>query len=186
MNQEEFLECFRAAIAALPAMFDGTRIETETKVRVHAASNWGRNAVSTFCPITLVALHINGQAFLPEHYDLAADSLDLPERTMMAIVNAADVSEKMHTRLATALRAIALRGKMKQKTYRVIARPRGSWRWQNAYSVVEYSVGVLANGTAVWKRTGIIVHKSSLPQLRRMGYSEIPRGGLHNKPVDRT
>lgn len=66
---------------------------------------------------------------------------------------------------------------------RIVSRSSGSWRWQSAYGVVEYRPIVTRDGRRVWRSHNVHVRKASLPQLRRMGYGDLPMGSLHNRPV---
>lgn len=66
-------------------------------------------------------------------------------------------------------------------TVALAIRPRGSWKYQDAYMASLYrSVPRQSDGRLVWKLVRRLTKKSSLPQLRRMGYYDTPIGGLHN------
>lgn len=62
----------------------------------------------------------------------------------------------------------------------IVTLPRGSWRWQDAYTVQMYRPEMLKNGQWVWKAQGSGVGKSSMPRLRRLGFGSLSRGSLHN------
>lgn len=66
---------------------------------------------------------------------------------------------------------------------RIVTVPRGSWKWQNAYRVVEYRVHKTNKGKYIWQFHQAITGKHSLPQLRRMGHGGLPVGGTHNHPL---
>jgi hypothetical protein len=61
----------------------------------------------------------------------------------------------------------------------IVTRPRGSWKWQNAYAVATYAPHLTRDGRWVWK----LAHrtrKMSAPQLRG---TDLPRGGRHMAPM---
>lgn len=64
----------------------------------------------------------------------------------------------------------------------IVTCPRGSWRWQSAYKVVRYTPRQTKDGRWIWASANVVVGKSSLPQLRRMGWDG-PVGGMHNVPL---
>ena len=68
---------------------------------------------------------------------------------------------------------------------RIVTRQKGSWRWQEAYGVVEYTRVRTVDGRSVWRSTNVLVGKASIPQLRRLGFGfwDLRRGSLHHKPV---
>lgn len=67
-------------------------------------------------------------------------------------------------------------------TTAIVTRPRGSWRWQDAYGISRYKAHWTRDGRLIWRCTSS--HgKYSLPQLRRLGYDTSRIGGLHNKPI---
>jgi len=66
---------------------------------------------------------------------------------------------------------------------RIVTVERGSWRWQDAFAISTYEPRVTRAGRVVWSlvaKTG----KLSMPQVRRLGYDHLPKGSLHNRPVD--
>jgi hypothetical protein len=67
----------------------------------------------------------------------------------------------------------------------IVTAPKGSWRWQNAYSVVEYRLKKRKrDGVWLWYSHRTVVGKSSMPQLRRMGFGEDTyMGGMHHQEV---
>jgi len=77
--------------------------------------------------------------------------------------------------------------KMKQTAYkihtrRIVTTQRGSWKWQDAFRVVDYRARLLPDGRVLWESMGN-TGKYSEPQLREMGFSNLLHGSLHNKPV---
>ena len=66
---------------------------------------------------------------------------------------------------------------------RITAVPQGSWNGPKAYGVKEYRLTKLKSGRVVWQVSADITGKLSEPQLRRLGYSELAYGTLHNKPA---
>ena len=71
----------------------------------------------------------------------------------------------------------------------IITCQRGSWRWQNAYSIAYYAPRIRrchqagrSTSTMVWTLVGS-TRKLSMPQIRRMGLGDLPLGGMHCKPV---
>ena len=68
-------------------------------------------------------------------------------------------------------------------TRRIVTRCSGSWKYQDAFGVVQYRSARTQEGRLVWKREYDVVKKASWPQLKRGGYANIPKGGLHNRPV---
>ena len=71
----------------------------------------------------------------------------------------------------------------------IITCQRGSWRWQNAYSIAYYAPRIRrcyqagrSTSTMVWALVGGS-KKLSMPQIRRMGLGDLPLGGKHNQPV---
>jgi len=71
----------------------------------------------------------------------------------------------------------------------IITCQRGSWRWQNAYSIAYYAPRIRrchqagrSTSTMVWALAGAS-RKLSMPQIRRMGLGDLPLGGMHNQPV---
>lgn len=66
---------------------------------------------------------------------------------------------------------------------RIVAMARGSWRWQNAYRVVRYRVRALKNGKVAWYAAERVTGKCSMPQLRRLGFGDLPLGSLHHRRV---
>lgn len=69
------------------------------------------------------------------------------------------------------------------KVRRITTVPQGSWKWQKAYAVKEYRLTKLKSGKVAWQTSADITGKLSEPQLRRLGYSELAYGTLHNKPA---
>lgn len=66
---------------------------------------------------------------------------------------------------------------------RIVHRARGSWKWQEAYTVSAYRPQVLKNGKKVWRFAGNLTRKMSAPQIAQSQFAAIPHGSLHNKPV---
>ena len=67
-------------------------------------------------------------------------------------------------------------------TARVVSVPRGSWRWQNAYTISHYQPYRTRDGRWIWRSIGRQRGKWSAPQLRRAGIS-LDHGSLHNRPL---
>jgi len=65
---------------------------------------------------------------------------------------------------------------------RIVTRPRGTWKWQDAYGVVEYRLRMTKLGRWVWTSWRTVVEKSTMSQLKRLGYDGIRLGSLHNRP----
>lgn len=67
----------------------------------------------------------------------------------------------------------------------IVARARGSWRWQNAYGVVAYQPRRLKDGRYVWTSARNIVWKLSSPQLYRTSWPQKAAQwhSLHNSPL---
>ena len=68
------------------------------------------------------------------------------------------------------------------RTARIVTRQRGSWRWQDAYSVAWYNPHNTRDGRWIWRSIG---HsgKLSMPQIRRSVYRHLGVGSLHNRPI---
>lgn len=67
---------------------------------------------------------------------------------------------------------------------RIVTVPRGSWRWQNAYAVMKYTmVKRKRDGVWIWRSEGTVYGKASMPQLERVGYGGLPIGGMHHQEV---
>lgn len=67
----------------------------------------------------------------------------------------------------------------------IVTRPRGAWRWQNAYGISKYVPTRTARGDWVW-RAVTSTGKYSEPQLRGMGHGGTRRGSLHSVPLTET
>ena len=65
---------------------------------------------------------------------------------------------------------------------RIVTHERGSWRYQEAYSVAEYWPYITRDGRLVWRSCGAR-GKYSRPQLRRLGLDTLPHGSLHHRPI---
>jgi hypothetical protein len=72
----------------------------------------------------------------------------------------------------------------KIKTTRIVSEQRGSWKWQDAYSVAEYRSALADNGRVVW-RSYQRGYKRSKPQLGETWF-DYDHGSLHNRPVARS
>ena len=58
----------------------------------------------------------------------------------------------------------------------IVTRPRGTWKYQDAYAVATYAPHTTRDGRVVWQNVGR-GPKRSMPQLRRYGYAGLPVGG---------
>lgn len=84
------------------------------------------------------------------------------------------------TRSARIIHAAYMRG---ATTRRICARPRGAWKWQDAYAITTYAIRRTRDLRYVWTcyDRG---SKRSLPQLRQAdGKYSYRFGGLHNRPA---
>jgi hypothetical protein len=63
---------------------------------------------------------------------------------------------------------------------RIVTRPKGSWKYQDAYAISIYRLAKGKKGQWLWKWDSYEVNKASWPQLVRMGKDKIKSGGLHN------
>lgn len=64
----------------------------------------------------------------------------------------------------------------------LVARPKGTWRWQDAYAVSSHALTRRRDGTLGWvmsRRSS----KMSLPQIVRAGARYDYTGGLHQRPL---
>lgn len=67
---------------------------------------------------------------------------------------------------------------------RIVSRPRGSWKFQDAFTIATYTPHRTRDGRWVWRSIGRLRGKWSMPQLRRLGiYSHLERGSLHHRPI---
>jgi len=68
------------------------------------------------------------------------------------------------------------------RTYRIVAHERGSWKWQDAYSIATYVARRDRNGNLRWYSEGYGSRaKYSMPQLHRMAFTDIVAGALKRK-----
>ncbi len=58
----------------------------------------------------------------------------------------------------------------------IVTRPRGSWKWQDAYAVATYEAQQTRDGRWIWRNVGR-GPKRSKPQLRG---TNLPFKSLHN------
>lgn len=66
----------------------------------------------------------------------------------------------------------------------IATRPRGSWKYQDAFAVGYYTPVKTRRGVYVWRFSGYRAgcKKLSEPQLRRYGFGGLPRTP-HNQPL---
>jgi hypothetical protein len=65
----------------------------------------------------------------------------------------------------------------------IVTRPRGTWKWQDAFGVSVCELHVTKGGRIIWRTVGHLVRKASMPQLTRWGYvaSVDSNDSLHNQ-----
>lgn len=67
---------------------------------------------------------------------------------------------------------------------RIVSHQMGSWKWQAAWRVVRYFMKRRKrDGWPIWYSARQVCGKSSMPQLRRFGLADLPKGSLHNAVV---
>ena len=72
----------------------------------------------------------------------------------------------------------------KRTTQRVVTRPQGSWKWQNAFGISTYVATVSRRGKIIYKSIHQSARKYSEPQLRRWLGDQMPeKGSAHNREV---
>ncbi len=65
----------------------------------------------------------------------------------------------------------------------VCTHQRGSWKWQNRYQLVKYSLHLTRDGRLIWRSSEQLSTKIKPRQIRELLAEGVHYGSLHNKAV---